>query len=151
MDRVKESMFAMIQNKLIDSICLDLFAGTGSLGIEALSNGAKTCYFIENNKEMLKVLKNNLSNIDNSIVIEADYKKALKNINTKFDIIFLDPPYKLSLITEAILNIINLDLLNDNALIVCEYEQEIININMNLLKEKKYGDKYVRIYQYKKH
>ena len=57
MDRVKESMFAMIQTNLKNSVCLDLFAGSGSLGIEALSNGAKYCYFVDNSADIYKILK----------------------------------------------------------------------------------------------
>ena len=80
MDRVKESMFAMIQNKLKNSVCLDLFAGSGSLGIEALSNGAKYCYFVDNNIEVINILKNNLNRIKdkNYSVINKHYKQALK-------------------------------------------------------------------------
>ena len=65
MDRVKESLFAIIQNKINESICLDLFAGSGSLGIEALSNGAAFCYFSDNNKAIIDILEFNLKNIDN--------------------------------------------------------------------------------------
>ena len=98
MDRVKESLFAIIQNDIKDSVCLDLFAGSGSLGIEALSNGANICYFVDNGKEIIKVLKHNLSNIDKAVVIEKHYHQALKNFNIKFDIIILDPHYKDNLI-----------------------------------------------------
>ena len=149
MDRIKESLFAMIQNNLEDSVCLDLFAGTGSLGIEALSNGAKQCYFVENNSEMTKILRKNLLNIESSTIIEAHYKKAIKSIKTKFDIIFLDPPYHLNIITKAIQDIIDFNLLNNNALIVCEYENEDIMSKLPIIKEKKYGNKHIKIYQYK--
>ena len=64
MDRVKESLFATIQNNIKDSIVLDLFAGSGQLGIEAISNGAKLCYFIDNNKEVIKILNKNISNLN---------------------------------------------------------------------------------------
>ena len=64
MDRVKESLFGTIQNYLKDSIALDLFAGSGSLGIEALSNGAKTCYFVDNGREIKKILQKNLVGIE---------------------------------------------------------------------------------------
>ena len=62
MDRIKESLFAMIQSYIPESICLDLFCGSGSLGIEALSNGAKECYFIDKNKKITEILKNNTNN-----------------------------------------------------------------------------------------
>lgn len=152
MDRVKESMFAMIQNKIKNSICLDLFAGSGSLGIEALSNGAKYCYFVDNNIEVINILKNNLNRIKdkNYSIINKHYKQALKKIkeeNIKFDLIILDPPYKLNLIND-ILNFINENnLLNEDGIIICEYELEkVSNTGFNLIKEKKYGSKIVSIY-----
>ena len=150
MDRVKESLFGSIQNYVKDSVVLDLFAGSGSLGIEALSNGAKTCYFCDNSNEALKVLKKNLNNIDNTFILNNSYEetlKILKNKNIKFDIIFIDPPYKLNLINNSINKILEYDLLNKNGLIICEYEQEEIKCNLELVKEKKYGTTYVKIYK----
>ena len=99
MDRVKESLFAMIQDNIKDNIVLDLFAGSGQLGIEAISNGASLCYFIDHNNEVIKILNKNITNLnikDKSKVILSDWKKFLNdsaNNNIKFDLIFVDPPY----------------------------------------------------------
>ena len=147
MDRVKESLFGMIQNEINNSICLDLFAGSGSLGIEALSNGAKECYFVDNNMEIIKILKTNLEKIDNYVIIKDDFENFLKTTNQKFDIIFLDPPYKLNLITKAIDIIVQKELLNENGLIICEYENESIITDLELIKEKKYGSKNIKIFK----
>lgn len=149
MDRVKESMFAMIQNKLQNSVVLDLFAGSGSLGIEALSNGANSAYFVDNNIELIKILKENTNSIDNVKIIKSDYKKALLSFKdkVKFDIIFLDPPYKLNLINNCIELITKYDLLNTNGIVVCEYENEIINTNLELIKYKSYGSKNIQIFK----
>lgn len=148
MDRVKESLFGIIQNNIKNSICLDLFAGSGSLGIEALSNGAKNCYFIDNNKIVIDTLNKNTLNIEGSIIIKDDYLNALNNLkNIKFDIIFLDPPYKLNLIQSSLNKIKEYNLLNENGIIVCEYESEQFNIDYEIIKEKKYGNKYIRIYK----
>jgi len=147
MDRVKESLFGIIQNYIPDSICLDLFAGSGSLGIEALSNGAKVCYFNDSNKEMIKILKENLNNIENYFVFTKDYISFLNEVNVKFDIIFLDPPYKMNLINKSIDIIIDRDLLNKNGIIVCEYENEEINCDLKIIKEKQYGSKKIIIYK----
>ena len=151
MDRIKESMFAMIQDYIEDSICLDLFAGSGSLGIEAISNGAKTTYFVDNGIEVLKVLKNNLKGIKEEYkVLETDYNKALKYFkenNIKFDLIILDPPYHRLFINKILDYIIDNNLLNDNGIVVCEYEEEKVdNKVLKVLKEKKYGTKSVRVY-----
>ena len=100
MDRVKMSIFGSIQNYIKDSLVLDLFAGSGNLGIEAISNGCKYCYFIDNNKICIKCINENLTNFNitnKGKTILTDYSKALnlfKKNNIKFDIIFIDPPYK---------------------------------------------------------
>lgn len=151
MDRVKESMFAMIQDKIPNSICLDLFAGSGSLGIEAISNGNLKTYFVDNNPEILKILKNNLKGIKGDYeVLELDYDKALKQFrdnNIKFDIIILDPPYHKLYINRILDFIVQNNLLNDNGIIVCEYEDEnVYNDHLKLLKDKVYGNKKVKIY-----
>lgn len=147
MDRVKESLFGMIQGFIDDSVCLDLFAGSGNLGLEALSNGAKKCYFVDHNKEVIKILNKNLKDIPGSIIIHSDYKKALNEFKEKMDIIFLDPPYHDLIINDAIKIILENNLLNDNGILVCEVEEENIICNLNLIKEKKYGQKTVKIYQ----
>ena len=150
MDRVKESIFGTIQNYVRNSTVLDLFAGSGSLGIEALSNGASSCYFCDNGKEVIKILDKNLDNINNSHILKKDYKdalKELKNDNVKFDLVFLDPPYKLNIINDSIKKILEYDLLNKNGLIICEYEEELVECDLELFKEKKYGTTYVKIYR----
>lgn len=148
MDRVKESMFAIIQNYLKDSICLDLFAGSGSLGIEALSNGAKKCYFVDNNKVAIETIKKNTLKIDNKEIIQEDCFKALLQFKNKvkFDVIFLDPPYHDNLLNQVLEKIIEYNLLNKNGIIVCELEDELLTTNLTLLKEKKYGSKQVKIF-----
>lgn len=151
MDRVKESLFAVIQNSIKDSVCLDLFAGSGSLGIEVLSNGAKECYFVEKNNEIYDLLKKNLIGIDGNILIKSDYKDALNKFakdGIKFDIVFLDPPYKLCLINDILDFIYDNELLSDNGIIVCEYENEFVSSDkFRELKTKKYGSKMVTFYE----
>lgn len=155
-DRVKESIMAMIQNNIKDSIVLDLFAGSGSLGIETISNGAKQSYFIDNNKEAINVLRNNINNLDiksKSKIILSDWKKILNEFGAqreKFDIIFVDPPYDYDVYEKVLDKVIELDLLNDNGLIVLEYSNKKFKENYNNLKlfrTKKYGFKSVNIYK----
>ena len=152
MDRVKESLFGIIQNQIKGSVVLDLFAGSGSLGIEALSNGANEAYFIDNNIELINIIKKNTTGMNEKIhIIKSDYQNALellKNSNIKFDIIFLDPPYKLNLITDCLDKIVKYDLLNEDGIIVCEYENEEIETDkLILIKDKKYGSKKIKIYK----
>lgn len=153
MDKVKESIFAMINEYIPDSVCLDLFAGTGSLGIEALSNGSKFVYFNDISKLSINVINKNLSKINdtNYQVINSLYIDTLKkfsNNGTKFDIIFIDPPYGKIKIKDVIENILKYDILNENAILVCEYENEDIDINdLKLIKERKYGRVLIKIYK----
>ena len=151
MDRVKESLFAQIQDKIKDSVCLDLFAGSGSLGIEALSNGAKCCYFVENSNNIYNILKDNLDGISDSILLKMDYMDALSNFSKKgikFDLIFLDPPYKLNLINDILKYLNDNELLNDDGIIVCEFEDEDVYSDcFSLIKSRRYGSKNVEIYK----
>ena len=152
MDRVKESLFGIIQNKIKNSTVLDLFAGSGSLGIEAISNGANEAYFIDNNIELINIIKKNTSGMNDKIhIMKSDYNNALeilKNSNIKFDIIFLDPPYKLNLINDCLNKIVEYNLLNKDGIIVCEYEDEVIsNLSLKLIKDKKYGSKKIKIFE----
>ena len=150
MDRVKESLFAMIQDNIDNSIVLDLFSGSGNLAIEALSNGAKEAYLVDNNNIAIKTINNNINklNIDNAKVLKGDFKNILKNINTKFDLIFLDPPYNTNYVEESIKLIEEYNLLNNNGLIICEsssLDKIAYSNKFKVYKEKKYGDKYVVI------
>ena len=137
-----------------DSIVLDLFAGSGSLGIEALSNGASKVYFNDKNKECIKIIKDNLNNfniLNNSNLTNMDYEEALsfyKNKEIKFDLVFLDPPYKNHVIEKIIDYIIKNNMLNDNGLIVCELDNNYdISSGYHSFKEKRYGDKKIIIYK----
>lgn len=154
MDRIKESMIAMVQSKIKDSICLDLFSGSGSIGLEFLSNGAKSCHFVDNNNKAIDVLNENIETLnldDENYVLCKDYNEALKifkNNNIKFDIIFLDPPYKDNLINDILKKIVEYILLNPGGIVMCEYETEKVdNDALTLMKERKYGSKYIKIYK----
>lgn len=148
MDRVKESIFGMIQGFVPGSVVLDLFAGSGSLGLEAISNGAKKLTLIDNNPAVIKIINENIISFDEDIeVLNTDYRKFLKNTNLKYDVIFLDPPYRAGVLNKAISVIEERELLNDGGIIVCEYEGIVPECSYNLIKEKSYGLKSVKIYQ----
>ena len=155
MSRVKESMFASIQNYIDNSTVLDLFCGTGSLGIEALSMGADRCYFVDNNKDILRYLNKNINNLginNKSIIVSKDYRDSLlyfKNNNIKFNIVLVDAPYKMEVMEEIIKIINKYDLLYDNGILVLEYSSDKLldnYDNLGLYRSKRYGDKYVTIY-----
>lgn len=156
MDRIKESIFAMIQDRINDSIVLDLFSGSGNYGIEAISLNAKKVYFNDINKECIKVIKRNLDTfniVNKSIVYNLDYLKCLDILNksnTKFDLIFLDPPYNLDCLDIILNKVIEYNLLNEDGLIICEYEFNNFKdeyMSLELIKEKKYGYKNIKIYR----
>lgn len=154
MDRVKESMFAMIQGNLKDSIVLDLFAGSGNLGIEAMSNGSRITYFVDANKIATKTIEDNLTKIhaeDEYHILNMDYKKALKEFrdqNIQFDVILLDPPYRLHFIHNILKLLVEYRLLKEDAIVICEYDKEEISSDvLTCIKEKRYGDKYIKIYK----
>lgn len=152
MDRVKESIFAIIFNDVKDCIFLDLFAGTGSIGIEAVSNGAKLCYFSDINKKAINVINKNINNFnisDKSFVINKDYNDALlyfKNKDIVFDIIYIDPPYRLDVYNDILDKLIKYKLISKNSLVILESDSKIqFNNNYTVIREKKYSNKYVSI------
>jgi len=152
MNRIKESLLAMVQNKVKDATVLDLFAGSGSLGLESLSNECKYAYFVDNNLRCIKAIDENISKLGatNARVIYKDYMKAIDYFagsDIKFDIIYLDPPYDEHLISGAIKRIQKNNILNPNGIIVCEYDKENIDTNMTLINHKDYGDKSISIYK----
>ena len=154
MDRVKESLFGTIQNYVPNAIALDLFAGTGNLGFEALSNGANYCYFNDINIKCIKYMESvikELNLLDKSKVLNMNCKQALKyfvNNDIKFDLIFLDPPYKMNILNEVVEFIKENKLIKKNGLIICEVDNLYLNIDyFTKIKEKKYGSKYIIIYK----
>ena len=155
MDRVRESIFSMIQNYIPESIVLDLFAGCATLGLEAISNGAKLCYFNDSNRICINKINENIKDFKiggNTIITTLDYKKALKfykENEIKFDIVFLDPPYNMECINDIIGYIITNNLLNKDGIIVCEVDHNYLKDfnKLELIKSKKYGNKMVLIYK----
>ena len=149
LDRIKENMFNLIQDKVRDSVVLDLFAGSGQLGIEALSRGADRAYFCDIDKEDIVFLEKNVDKTrltEKSIVLNADFKKVLKTVNERFDLIFIDPPYKSNFVEESLELIFENAILNTDGLIVIETDetqkiQELLDSKsyINILKTKNYG------------
>lgn len=152
MNRVKESLFSMIQNEIENGICLDLFSGSGNLGLEAISRKAKRVYFNDMNKKAVQIIKKNINSFDvvnDSVILNMNYKKALQELKqVKFDIIFLDPPYDTDYIKESLTIIEEYEMLYSGALIVCESNQLdkiVYSQKFEEFKRRKYGDKWVVI------
>ena len=152
-DLTKESIFNIIKHsnkfniKLSDSCILDLFSGVGSFGLECLSLGVKKVVFVENYDKVLAILKQNLSNLKSSKkyeIIEKDIYNDLTliKLNKKFDIIFLDPPYKDKNINIILENIINFKILNKHGIIIIhrhKKEKNVFTHNIKIIEEKLYG------------
>lgn len=126
LDRVKENIFNIIQFKVQNAVCLDLFCGSGALGLECISRGAERVFFVDNNKQNIANLKkfNEKLKIENSTLLTSDFYDALKsfsNNNLKFDIIFLDPPYESNLAEVSLQKIFKFGLLSPTGVVVWEH------------------------------
>ena len=122
-DRVKEAMFSIIQFELSGAKILDLFAGTGQLGIEALSRGASSAVFVDSQESACGLVRENLQRskfAECAKVIRGDYLSYLSSCNQKFDIIFLDPPYAEKILENALNKITEIDILQSGGIIVAE-------------------------------
>lgn len=159
MSRMKESVFNTIGPYFDGDVVLDLFGGSGALSLEALSRGAGFSYIIEKSFDAVKVIRKNVDSLkenDNVRIINTDYKLALKKFKEEkvsFDIIFLDPPYKLNVIEEIIDFITQNELLKDKGIIVCQYvkgnyKPEETN-SLKIIKNYDYASSEVCIYQKK--
>ena len=126
-DKHKETLFNCLSDRLYDCVFVDLFSGSGGIGIEALSRGAKCAYFVENDKEALGCIKENLTKtrlFDKAIICAKEVSFALNaSISEKADIIFMDPPFALHAEKEIIPLILKKSLLNDDGIIVCECDE----------------------------
>ena len=122
-DRVKEGIFSALQFDIEGRRVLDLFAGTGQLGIEALSRGAGSAVFVDRRADAVKLIRENLKVTelaDRAQVVAGDSMEYLSRLREKFDIIFLDPPYEAGLLEPAIAHIARFDILNPHGIIVAE-------------------------------
>ena len=153
LDRVKESLFNIIQNEIQDTIFLDLFSGSGAIGLEAVSRGAKKAILCDKSKEACTIIKKNIEKTHSSKNIElyqSDFKEVLINkIQEKLDIVFLDPPYKTDFVVEAIEIMLQKELLKENTIVIIETDdskrllEKLKNINCEVKDIRKYGRAYL--------
>lgn len=156
--KIKEAVFSMLTPYMVDSgVALDLFAGTGSLGIEAVSRGFERAYLVDKAYKAINTIKDNVEKTrakDQFVVTKASAVDALKKFQSdgvKFDLVFLDPPYRMKITEQIIKDLVENELLNPGAVIVDEtdYEIDLSDFErIELLKEKSYKDTRVALYQY---
>ncbi len=143
-DIVKQAMFNKLAFKVANARVLDLFCGTGALGIEAISRGAKEVVFVDKDKRSVDLTLKNLKNLKiNAKVLLMDYEKALKSLAGQFDIIILDPPYMAGLYENCLKIIYELNLLADDGIIVCEHQKDNFDLQspFTVESQKRYGIK----------
>ncbi len=142
-DRAKESLFNILGSKVIECDFLDLCAGTGSIGLEAYSRGAKTVTFVDISKESLSLVKENALSIGcNETFILSSATSFLSSTNKKFDIIFFDPPYQFSEISVILSAIMERKLLKENGIFIYEHKADKVSKEIGgikLLDTRKYG------------
>lgn len=130
LDRVKESLFGIIQFQLYGKAVLDLFAGSGNLGLEALSRGASFAAFNDMSRDAVRVIRANIEKLgfgQKSVVMNMDFERAVRSLaSSRFDIVFLDPPYRAGLMEKALKAIGTSGILNSGAIIIAEHDAHIV-------------------------
>ena len=154
-DRAREALFNILSLKIYGARVLDLFAGSGALGIESLSRGAKEAYFNDYSKDSVSIIKKNLTALNITVggeeakVSQADYLTCLENVRGQFDLIFIDPPYRFDYGEKALQKIADKGLLSPSGIAVYErdrpFEGEIAGLEK--YDERKYGKAYLTFFQ----
>ena len=160
LDRVKESLFNIIQNDIEDSTVLDLFSGSGAIGLEFLSRGAKRAVLCDSSKDAIKIIKQNVQKThfeENSEIYNMEFTKLIERLqNQKFDIIYIDPPYATDFIKISLEKIIEYELVNENTKIIVETDDEtrILNqiekMDVEITDKRKYGRATIIFLKYRK-
>ena len=154
-DMVREAIFGTLQFEIPGKRILDLFAGTGAMGLEALSRGAGFVAFCDNSERAVKIIKENIKLLlyeDKTKIIKNNFISAIKTFknDVKFDIVFIDPPYASNYYFQTLDNLINNNILNDGAKIILESDLpiEYDNEHMKIVKHKKFGKVFITFLEY---
>jgi len=149
-DRVKESIFNTLQDKMAGKVVLDLFAGTGNLGIEALSRGAKKAIFVEKGRQALRLIQRNLTQFgleERSEILPRDVKRAigiLKQRGECFDLILMDPPYERGLIRKTLMELNSQQICHKDSVLVIEHNRREplphVMDGWNIIRQRRMGD-----------
>ena len=152
-DKIKETLFNMISNEIYDSVFLDLFAGSGGIGIEALSRGAREAYFCDIDREAIQCIRQNLEHTklaDKATVLKGSFEanlEKLKSLGKKFDIVFIDPPYQKGFEDKCLDVLINSALIDEYTLVIIEEEFKTDTTHLS----KDWNIKKVKEYKSNKH
>ncbi len=149
LDRVKESLFNIINKYIPEATVLDLFSGSGAIGLEFVSRGAKKAYLCDISKDAINIIKKNVEKTHSENVVEiynCDFKNCIHKLNgKKLDIIYIDPPYKTNYVKQALEEIIKENCISNESLIIVETDEveRILNdieyINVKIIDQRKYG------------
>jgi 16S rRNA (guanine(966)-N(2))-methyltransferase RsmD len=149
-DRVKESIFNILQDEIVGKVVLDLFAGTGNLGIEALSRGAKKTIFVEKGRQALRLIQRNLTQFgleERSEILPKDANRAigiLKQKGESFDLILMDPPYEKGLIQRTLMKLNSYPIYHKDSILVIEHDRReplsTVMDGWNLIRQRRIGD-----------
>lgn len=149
LDRVKESLFNIIQSKITDCIFLDLFSGSGAIGLEAASRGAKKVLLCDNSKEAIQIIKKNIEKTHTEEQIELYHtssQELLENkIDYKIDIAYIDPPYKTNLAYESIKTMLDKKIISKDSIVIIETDEkervinQIRDLKLEIIDQRRYG------------
>ncbi len=152
-DKVKEALFNLIMADVPEAVVVDLFSGSGNLGLEALSRGASRCYFCDSSRDSIALIRRNVEYCraqERSVIYTADYRKALDKIREKVDVFLLDPPYRKGILPDCLARIEEAGLLAEDGVIVCEHgtdePMEDVIGGFEKFKERSYGSITLTIY-----
>ncbi|MCX8065570.1 MAG: 16S rRNA (guanine(966)-N(2))-methyltransferase RsmD [Candidatus Hydrogenedentes bacterium] len=153
LDRVRTSLFDIIGKDIKGKLFLDLFAGTGANGIEALSRGAERVWFVDNSPQSIELIKKNLEKthlLARAIIIKARLPEGIEDLPTGMDYIFADPPYDFNLWEKLITRLVDSDILKAHAFLILEHSKQNVPPDVidrvSLTRREKYGDTILSFY-----
>ena len=148
LDRIKEPLFSIIQNRIKDAIVLDLFSGSGAIGLEAISRGAKKAILCDKSKEAIKIIKQNIEKTHFTEQVELhnlDFEECLKKLKENIDIIYIDPPYQTEYIKQALVILEQSQFITKETKIILETDDEtriveqVKDFKFEIVDKRKYG------------
>ena len=156
LDRVRESLFNILNNRVLNSKVIDLCSGTGSIGLEALSRGAQSCLFVEKSSQNVRTIAHNIKALqveERTKILKGELPKILKQVRQQFDLVLFDPPFALDLAEQTVPRLIELNLLSPGAIVVVErskLSKDLVFSQLSLESKRIIGDSVLWIFNYDK-